>query len=273
MRELVQKRNNYPKKSYNNELYKLIANSGIGQMGRGLNEKHALDSSLNSILIPGGKLTSPLFAGWVTAYIRTAVSELLNWLATKGNNIISATTDGFITDFKDLNLLTINELKEAGLTFTHQIASYRQELGFDPVAIELKYSDPKGMIAIKTRGQLGLESKISALTGFNKHSYMNLDDLRKILIDKLKGDKTLRFSQSRLMSSLDIVKEGGHVTMIPSEKNYMLRFDNKRVVIPTPIKGAHGVYFDTIPFEKMEYCVLNRGLASLDTPKYSQKHP
>lgn len=78
VRDLVQRRNKYTKKSYNNELYKLIANSGIGQMGRGLNEKYSLDVHLNSNPITGGKLTNPLYAGWVTAFIRTTVSELLN---------------------------------------------------------------------------------------------------------------------------------------------------------------------------------------------------
>lgn len=63
MRDLVQQRNKYSKKSYNNEFYKLIANSGIGQMGRGLNEKQALDVNLTPVTITGGNLTSPLYAG------------------------------------------------------------------------------------------------------------------------------------------------------------------------------------------------------------------
>lgn len=129
------------------------------------------------------------------------------------------------------------------------------------------------MISIKTRGQLGLSSRISALTGFNKSKYNDLDDLRKLFLETLEGDKTLRFAETRLMSSLDIVKKGGHVTMIPSEKNYALRFDNKRVVNPNPIKGEHGVYFDTEPFDSINGCILNRGLATLDSSKYSQKHP
>lgn len=78
VKEFVTKRNAYDKKTYHNELYKLIANSGIGQMGRGLGVKYVRDINLYNLPIPTSELSSPVYAGWITAYIRTAVSELLN---------------------------------------------------------------------------------------------------------------------------------------------------------------------------------------------------
>ena len=54
----------YPKGSYMNLLYKFIANAGIGQMARGLNQKTRYDVSSNSQkTIPPGELVSPLYAG------------------------------------------------------------------------------------------------------------------------------------------------------------------------------------------------------------------
>jgi len=54
----------HPKGSYMNLLYKFIANAGIGQMARGLNQKTRYDISTNSQkTIPSGELVSPLYAG------------------------------------------------------------------------------------------------------------------------------------------------------------------------------------------------------------------
>lgn len=62
--ELLDERLKYPKGSYMNLLYKFIANAGIGQMARGLNQKSRYDSQTNSTRIqPAGALVSPLFAG------------------------------------------------------------------------------------------------------------------------------------------------------------------------------------------------------------------
>ena len=54
----------HPKGSYMNLLYKFIANAGIGQMARGLNQKSRYDLISNSQKpIPSGALVSPLYAG------------------------------------------------------------------------------------------------------------------------------------------------------------------------------------------------------------------
>jgi len=54
----------HPKGSYMNLLYKFIANAGIGQMARGLNQKSRYDLITNSQKpIPSGELVSPLYAG------------------------------------------------------------------------------------------------------------------------------------------------------------------------------------------------------------------
>lgn len=62
VKELVEKRSRYEKGSYHNAFYKLIANSGIGQMGRGLGGKTNLDINGYPIPIPTSELSSPLYA-------------------------------------------------------------------------------------------------------------------------------------------------------------------------------------------------------------------
>ena len=64
VKELMLERLKYPKGSYMNLLYKFLANSGIGQMARGLNQKVRYDSQTNSTkILPSGDLVSPLYAG------------------------------------------------------------------------------------------------------------------------------------------------------------------------------------------------------------------
>jgi len=62
--KVLRERIKYPKGSYMNLLYKFIANAGIGQMARGLNQKTRYDLLSNSQKpMPSGELVSPLYAG------------------------------------------------------------------------------------------------------------------------------------------------------------------------------------------------------------------
>jgi len=64
VKELLTERLKYSKGSYMNLLYKFLANSGIGQMARGLNQKVRYDSHTNSTkILSSGDLVSPLYAG------------------------------------------------------------------------------------------------------------------------------------------------------------------------------------------------------------------
>ena len=64
VKKLLRERLKYPKGSYMNLLYKFIANAGIGQMARGLNQKTRYDLQSNGQKpIPSGELVSPLYAG------------------------------------------------------------------------------------------------------------------------------------------------------------------------------------------------------------------
>jgi hypothetical protein len=63
-RELLLERSKYPKKSYLNDYYKFLLNSGIGNMGRGLSDKTIYDPKTRSnTTSPMGALTNPLYAG------------------------------------------------------------------------------------------------------------------------------------------------------------------------------------------------------------------
>ena len=207
--ELTTKRNSFAKKTYYNLLYKYIANAGIGQMARGLSQKKAFDTETEStVVVPSGPLTNPLYAGWVTSFIRTVLSEVLNNAHDQGvKNIISVTTDGFLCS-DDIN--DIIPTLEKG-PFAQVFLKARKDLGFNAELFEVKVTEPKGVLTWSTRGQLGLVSNLKAMTGYQPF------ESKQELVDKIKNaiytdKKALSFIQFSLRSATDIFKEGGHNT-------------------------------------------------------------
>ena len=143
VKKVLVERIKHPKGSYMNLLYKFIANAGIGQMARGLNQKTRYDLTSNGQkLIPSGELVSPLYAGWITSYIRTTLSEILNRHAD--SLIVSSTTDGFISSKKDLD--TVLDFLDPD-SFSMGYYNTRKRLTGVGALLELKYSDKKGVIS------------------------------------------------------------------------------------------------------------------------------
>jgi len=139
---VLKERLKYPKGSYMNLLYKFIANAGIGQMARGLNQKPRYDSQTNSTRVqPAGTLINPLFAGWITSFVRTTLSEIIN----KYDNsiVISCTTDGFISNCKDLEKIT----PETNDIFSSLYYNTRAKLTGSGALLETKFVEPKGVIS------------------------------------------------------------------------------------------------------------------------------
>jgi len=141
--KLILERGKYPKGSYMNLLYKFLANSGIGQMARGLNQKKAFDTkSLKPEIITPGDLISPLYAGWITSYIRCTLTELLN-NTPENMKVFSCTTDGFISNQKGLEL--IEPSQEDIFSFSYFKA--REMLIGCGELLEMKHFDAKGLLS------------------------------------------------------------------------------------------------------------------------------
>lgn len=121
---------------------KLISNSGIGQMARGLSNKTSFNMNSNTRSItPTGDLTNPLYTGWITSFIRTVLSEILNYIHKNTDNIIiSCTTDGLICNTPNLNLVNTGRFSEI-----YRIA--RENLGYGKDLLEQKGVDNEGIIS------------------------------------------------------------------------------------------------------------------------------
>lgn len=98
VRLIREKRNSYPKKSFEESMFKEIGNSLYGKTAQGLREKTAFElASGQSKDIPRSAVTNPYFAAHTTGFIRAVIGELLTSVPTN-RQVISVTTDGFLTD-------------------------------------------------------------------------------------------------------------------------------------------------------------------------------
>lgn len=107
----------------------------------------------------------------------------------------------------------------------------RYLLSLNDEALELK-SSGKGILSWTTRGQVGIDSKIIASTGFQRTIYKDKAELFSIFLDTFKSDaKTLEYIQFRLRSASDIYKKGGHVTPVYRDQLFRMHYDNRRLII------------------------------------------
>ena len=122
-----------------------------------------------------------------------------------GGKVVSVTTDGFITDVKDLENKLLN-LNSSEIPLFSKYREIRETLSGSSTSLEIKHSG-KGIISWTTRGQLGIESKIKATTGFQSYGY-NQDELiaffKNILSSK---DKYFEYTQSSLRGANEIYKK------------------------------------------------------------------
>lgn len=112
MKVLQEKRRKFPKKTFYNYLYKEIGNSIYGQVAMGISGKKSFDVKTNQHLcVEGGALSNPILASYITGFTRALVGECMNNIQKLGGNVVSVTTDGFITDIDELEnkLLTLDD--------------------------------------------------------------------------------------------------------------------------------------------------------------------
>lgn len=140
IKELQQKRRLYPKKSLYNKLYKEMANSIYGNVVRGISNKRVFDIKSNGMVnLTANELSNPIIGSHITSMVRTVIGETLHNINKLGGKIVSVTTDGFITNIENLELLLM-ELPSNETYFVRLYRKMRKMLGFDLEAYELKNS-------------------------------------------------------------------------------------------------------------------------------------
>lgn len=268
IKEIQRLRSLYEKGTIGNLLYKEIGNSLYGLTARGLNDKRKFDiKSQGMKRMIGNDLSNPLIASWITSFIRSVIGELLYYTNKLNGRVVSATTDGFITDIENLEdkILDLQIKEKKARSLLREYRNSRNYLNNNVEGLEVKKSG-KNILSWTTRGQLSESSGIMAATGFQKGA-ASLSEVQSLFLDKLKSnDKTLQFLRSSLRSALDIYKEGGHVTRTYSDQVFRLMYDNKRMIV-----DSNNTLLDSIPLNKADIGELLRYIGNLPkTKQYSR---
>jgi hypothetical protein len=138
------KRDSHEKGSVEEQIWKEIGNSLYGKLAQGLKERRIYDPRTSSSKrLPPSKVTQAYLAAYTTSLIRAVLGELLHRIPPE-YTVISATTDGFIT-----NSPTIDQSGPLCQMFF----DLRGRISDDPAILEGKHG-AFSVLSIKTRGQV-----------------------------------------------------------------------------------------------------------------------
>lgn len=275
------------------ELYaKLLGNSLYGKTAQGLKKKAVFEAkTMKSVELPHSILTNAAIAAHTTGFIRAVLSEQIASIPTH-RTVISATTDGFITDADE------SELKMDG-PMAKRFQALCERVVPGSKMLERKHK-VRQLIAIKTRGQLtvmpfgkekvvlakagvsvpgkhieatklaGLHTPLALPDGSDKDAVKKYEDewmnnihnayMLDLFMRRQPGDKTLTFPftpfREQWVHDSDVVRLEREVTL-------NLEYDMKRRLIDpcviTVAKGEH-VALGSVPWNSLDECERTRAI-------------
>ncbi|WP_076591797.1 hypothetical protein [Herminiimonas arsenitoxidans] len=245
------------------ELYaKLIGNSLYGKTAQGLKKKTVFDThGLKSIELPPSKITNAIIAAHTTGFIRAVLSEQIARVPA-GKTVISATTDGFITDA---------ELSELDLTGPMAI---RYQSLCDRVApgtkmLEMKHK-VRQLVAVKTRGQITAvpfegEKPILAKAGVSPS--VPTDQHNSFMLDLFLNRKPGQTTMSKPFTSIrEQWRKNTDVVRLTREATLNLEYDFKRNLIDgdgmLPVGSINHINLQTKPWKHIDDAETTRALHS-----------
>lgn len=218
-------RKSYPKKSFEERLWKELGNSLYGKLAQGLRGKTAFDttSGLNKPIAPSA-ITNPYFAAHVTGLIRALLGEQLASIP-QHRTVVSVTTDGYLTD------ATRDELNLSG-PMSQRFQALGELLDGESFNMLEQKHKVQQIIAIRTRGQLtpeGIEGEpeILAKCGVKPpcEKEHHQDYMLSLYLERYPGQKV---NDRQLISTSDMWINERDLVSITREKRLNLEFDFKR---------------------------------------------
>ncbi|MDD2933762.1 MAG: DNA polymerase [Methylotenera sp.] len=230
------------------ELYaKLLGNSLYGKTAQGLKKKTVFDTKgMTSVELPHSELTNAAIAAHTTGFIRAVLSEQIAGVPSH-RRVVSATTDGFITD-ADLSELDLSgPMAQRFQVLCNRVAS-------DSPMLERKHR-VRQIVAMKTRGQItGLtyddEPLVLAKAGVSPNVPVaeHNDYMLNLFINRQADDMT----QTRPFTPIrDQWIKNADVVRITREIRLNLEFDFKRKLLDPLMVGvadADHVSLQSVPW-------------------------
>jgi hypothetical protein len=250
-------------------MIKTIGNSVYGKVSQGLREKRVFQTRTATMeKIPPSAITNPFMAAQVTGLVRGVLGEIINAIPPH-YKVLSATTDGFITNAPD-------EVVAAATSgpLCHVFLQARKRL--DPhctFPLERKHRAHE-LFPFRTRGIFTLKKGTSrpeeegvGVTILAKAGISVPDDRRgdenEYIIEKMINrhpdepkDATARFRGPR-----EIYKSNGRLDLtrkivwIATRMDYdwkRWRSPQKGAVGTRPVRGKDHLFFDTVPLPSLE---------------------
>ena len=243
-------------------IWKEMGNSVYGKLAQGLQRKRVFDSrSEQSRVMPPSNLTQPYLAAYTTSLLRAVLGEILHNIPSH-RTVVSATTDGFISN-----------VRESELNLSGRLCKYfktlRKVLTKDASILENKHVATQ-VLCWKTRGQATVDVTGQGLTpmiakagikppetlipeayeqwehpydeepedDFPKH--VHNDYIVDLFLNREAGQKT---TTRYLTSMRDMHEKGSDLIPIEKEINLNMEYDWKRELMnPTLNKN----YFSSI---------------------------
>jgi hypothetical protein len=180
--DLQRRRNQHPKGSLRNEMFKQLANSIYGKLGQGIKGTTVYDTRTDGRSTIGPcEVTNAFLAGYVSGLIRGLISELLAGIPDH-RTVVSVTTDALITNTE------IDEIDIRGQVATF-LAEVKEQLTGDATLLETKF-EAHQLLPWRTRGVATLRRSNNAKPklargGMREPSRMSLDDANDWFVQKM----------------------------------------------------------------------------------------
>ena len=253
MSEIQKRRKNLPKGSLDELLIKDMGNSLYGKTAQGLGPKRVFDNKdEESKKVKPSKITNPYFASYTTSLIRATLSEILTSLSNS-TTVISATTDGFITNATDEEIENATQGPICKL-----LKRTKYNLVGDKKILEKKHVVTGRLFSWRTRGQATLEKKPEEKTILAQAGLKPPEDVdpNQWIIEKFETRTPETSQEIRCFRSLrDIYKDGGDFVKTPIQRKIRMDWDWKRKPINIEMRKVvteEHLYFDTEPWKNIE---------------------
>lgn len=228
------------------EMLKLIVNSIYGKYAQGLKR----------VGMPQSAITNPAIAAQITGIVRACVAEQMNYLASQGHEIVSVTTDGYLSK-SEITSEQMEQIKQ--LPISEMMSQAREKANFGDTILELKHQG-SGFFAFRTRcyGQFIGNKLLFAKGGVKIDADTN--NLEKFKHLNNVADKGWNTEKS-LTPKSDVYKKGKDlVTYVKEQKRTLLDLDYKRKHVFSQDIETKFVYITTRPYQNLDEYVAEKSI-------------
>ncbi len=231
-------------------LVKTVMNSIYGKTAQAIKAKRLFSTRVRAMEdLKPSKLTNPYIAATVTGIIRAVLGEIL-WKIPTEVRVISATTDGFLSDLREDQVEGVCSGQACAM-----FSDARERIGEDRRVLEVKHR-ARQVMSWRTRGQATLlyddpKELILAKAGIQL-PHVTLPEQNEFIVKKFFGRSYGDVSTKEEFTKIRRLIEGADFVKVETPIAYSMDFDWKRTATgphEREIEGAPHLCFPTDPLK------------------------